>query len=302
MWGQRLMPGAALRLVPENGGVTSSDKEGEADFHSVLYLSLQRAAGEVPPGLPASWKTTVSRSLLFALLQLSNPDWCGNQTVSVKCKHNCFLLLVLLLRVEYVTITPDGFRYRAQIFPSVNGLFRWFKDHYQEPVPGTETPSLSLFLSHQLGCGVHYRLTTIFSFSGVTPSNSSRTRTPASLNATPANINIAGASSSAPDSDFLFLPLVNDVVSPCVSTCRLDAGGQRAASQHDLPDVQRHQRGHGSKPERQHHPGAVGFQSVRLQREHRGRGQLVGLSRESDWSEPSERALVQIGGSDQVPV
>ncbi|XP_014910255.1 transcription elongation factor SPT6 isoform X2 [Poecilia latipinna] len=64
-------------------------------------------------------------------------------------------------RVEYVTITPDGFRYRSQIFPTVNGLFRWFKDHYQEPVPG------------------------------ITPTNSSRTRTPASLNATPANINIA---------------------------------------------------------------------------------------------------------------
>uniref|UniRef100_A0A4W6FPN6 SPT6 homolog, histone chaperone and transcription elongation factor n=1 Tax=Lates calcarifer TaxID=8187 RepID=A0A4W6FPN6_LATCA len=64
-------------------------------------------------------------------------------------------------RIEYVTITPDGFRYRSQIFPTVNGLFRWFKDHYQEPVPG------------------------------ITPTNSSRTRTPASLNATPANINIA---------------------------------------------------------------------------------------------------------------
>ncbi|CAL8266258.1 unnamed protein product [Merluccius merluccius] len=64
-------------------------------------------------------------------------------------------------RVEYVTITPDGFRYRSHTFSSVNGLFRWFKDHYQEPIPG------------------------------VTPSNSSRTRTPASLNATPANINIA---------------------------------------------------------------------------------------------------------------
>ncbi|KAJ8396463.1 hypothetical protein AAFF_G00017690 [Aldrovandia affinis] len=64
-------------------------------------------------------------------------------------------------RVEFVTITPDGFRYRSQIFSTVNGLFRWFKDHYQEPVPG------------------------------ITPSSSSRTRTPASVNATPANINIA---------------------------------------------------------------------------------------------------------------
>lgn len=39
-------------------------------------------------------------------------------------------------RVEYVTVTPEGFRYRSHIFPTVNGLFRWFKDHYQDPVPG----------------------------------------------------------------------------------------------------------------------------------------------------------------------
>uniref|UniRef100_A0A670JS76 SPT6 homolog, histone chaperone and transcription elongation factor n=1 Tax=Podarcis muralis TaxID=64176 RepID=A0A670JS76_PODMU len=64
-------------------------------------------------------------------------------------------------RIEYVTVTPEGFRYRSHIFPTVNGLFRWFKDHYQDPVPG------------------------------VTPSSSSRTRTPASINATPANINLA---------------------------------------------------------------------------------------------------------------
>uniref|UniRef100_A0A674C8C8 Transcription elongation factor SPT6 n=1 Tax=Salmo trutta TaxID=8032 RepID=A0A674C8C8_SALTR len=64
-------------------------------------------------------------------------------------------------RVEFVTVTPEGFRYRGQIFPTVNGLFRWFKDHFQEPV------------------------------AGITPSSSSRTRTPASINATPANINIA---------------------------------------------------------------------------------------------------------------
>lgn len=39
----------------------------------------------------------------------------------------------------------------------------------------------------------------IFSFiQGITPSNSSRTRTPASLNATPANINIAGEPRSLP--------------------------------------------------------------------------------------------------------
>lgn len=62
----------ALRLVPENGGVVSSDKEGEADFHSILCVSLQRAARKIPSGLPASWEATVSRSVVFALLQSSN--------------------------------------------------------------------------------------------------------------------------------------------------------------------------------------------------------------------------------------
>lgn len=60
-----------------------------------------------------------------------------NPQVLCKC-FRCSCSFLLLCRVEYVTITPDGFRYRSQIFPTVNGLFRWFKDHYHEPVPGTE--------------------------------------------------------------------------------------------------------------------------------------------------------------------
>ncbi|XP_055514099.1 transcription elongation factor SPT6 isoform X2 [Leucoraja erinacea] len=65
-------------------------------------------------------------------------------------------------RVEFVTVTPEGYRYRGQVFSSVNGLFRWFKDHFQDPVPG------------------------------ITPSSTSRSsRTPASMDATPANINLA---------------------------------------------------------------------------------------------------------------
>ena len=49
-------------------------------------------------------------------------------------------LMLLVHRVEYVSISPDGFRYRSQMFTSVNGLFRWFKDHYQEPIPGRSPP------------------------------------------------------------------------------------------------------------------------------------------------------------------
>ncbi|XP_064461195.1 transcription elongation factor SPT6-like [Ornithodoros turicata] len=40
-------------------------------------------------------------------------------------------------RHEYVTVTPDGFRYRQQMFHSVGSLFRWFKEHFRDPIPGT---------------------------------------------------------------------------------------------------------------------------------------------------------------------
>lgn len=55
-------------------------------------------------------------------------------------------------RIEYVTVTPEGFRYRGQVFPTVNGLFRWFKDHYQDPVPGEQpkTAVCQLFVYHTI--------------------------------------------------------------------------------------------------------------------------------------------------------
>ena len=39
-------------------------------------------------------------------------------------------------RHEYVTITPEGLRYRTQMFTSVNSLIRWFKEHFRDPIPG----------------------------------------------------------------------------------------------------------------------------------------------------------------------
>lgn len=69
---------------------------------------------------------------------------CFSAYFKLKSLFKCHNILsfennFLNCRVEYVTITPDGFRYRSQIFPTVNGLFRWFKDHYHEPVPGIES-------------------------------------------------------------------------------------------------------------------------------------------------------------------
>ncbi|XP_052133580.1 transcription elongation factor SPT6 [Frankliniella occidentalis] len=53
-----------------------------------------------------------------------------------------FMLSYILNRCrhEYVTVTPDGFRFRQQMFDNLNELFKWFKEHFRDPIPGS-TPS-----------------------------------------------------------------------------------------------------------------------------------------------------------------
>ncbi|XP_065088333.1 transcription elongation factor SPT6 isoform X1 [Ochlerotatus camptorhynchus] len=36
---------------------------------------------------------------------------------------------------EYITITPEGYRFRSQNFDSVNALLKWFKEHFRDPIP-----------------------------------------------------------------------------------------------------------------------------------------------------------------------
>ncbi|CAD7091358.1 unnamed protein product [Hermetia illucens] len=47
-----------------------------------------------------------------------------------KCRH------------EYVTVTPEGFRYRSKVFESINSFLKWFKEHFADPLPGN-TPSIT---------------------------------------------------------------------------------------------------------------------------------------------------------------
>ena len=47
----------------------------------------------------------------------------------VQCRH------------EYITVSPDGFRFRGQMFGRVPDLVRWFKEHFRDPLPGQTTPS-----------------------------------------------------------------------------------------------------------------------------------------------------------------
>jgi len=38
---------------------------------------------------------------------------------------------------EFVTVTPEGMRYRSHMFHSLVALIRWFKEHFRDLVPGT---------------------------------------------------------------------------------------------------------------------------------------------------------------------
>ena len=39
-------------------------------------------------------------------------------------------------RLEMASISPDGFKYRNRVHGTLNGLFRWFKEHFRDPIPG----------------------------------------------------------------------------------------------------------------------------------------------------------------------
>lgn len=68
-------------------------------------------------------------------------------------------------RVEYITICPEGFRYRGRVHATVNGLLRWFKEHFRDPIPGSSFHSrfilyiLSLYASCPFLVNDHSRQT-----------------------------------------------------------------------------------------------------------------------------------------------
>lgn len=36
---------------------------------------------------------------------------------------------------EYVSVTPDGYKFRQRMFDSLGGLLKWFKEHFRDPPP-----------------------------------------------------------------------------------------------------------------------------------------------------------------------
>ncbi|XP_023245993.1 transcription elongation factor SPT6 isoform X2 [Copidosoma floridanum] len=58
-------------------------------------------------------------------------------------------------RHEYISVTPDGFRFRTNTFSRVSDLFRWFKEHFRDPIPGQHTPSTPRVYANTPGGGVN---------------------------------------------------------------------------------------------------------------------------------------------------
>ncbi|KPM09770.1 transcription elongation factor SPT6-like protein [Sarcoptes scabiei] len=56
---------------------------------------------------------------------------------------------------EFISVVPEGFKYRNNIFKSINALFKWFKGHFNDRstfprTPGPQTPiNTSPYVSHQ---------------------------------------------------------------------------------------------------------------------------------------------------------
>jgi transcription elongation factor SPT6 len=55
---------------------------------------------------------------------------------------------------EYITVTPDGYRFRSQNFDSIGSLFRWYKEHFRDATPHV-TPVASRSAGQTYGPSPH---------------------------------------------------------------------------------------------------------------------------------------------------
>lgn len=62
-------------------------------------------------------------------------------------------------RYEYVSVTPDGFRYRSKNHMTLDVLLKWFKAHFHEPIPRPSPMNATPAASIQSGSHIQTRIT-----------------------------------------------------------------------------------------------------------------------------------------------
>jgi transcription elongation factor SPT6 len=58
-------------------------------------------------------------------------------TINIPGKFMLSYAIKNKIRNEYVSVTPDGFRFRKQNFDALLSMIKWFKEHFRDPIPIT---------------------------------------------------------------------------------------------------------------------------------------------------------------------
>ena len=85
---------------------------------------------------PTEDKTAIERELLQQ--KMTNPSKIPYYLTACVKRPGFFYLVYLPRKTvvwEYVTISPNGFKYRDHVFSTLNQLLAWFKVHFRDPRP-----------------------------------------------------------------------------------------------------------------------------------------------------------------------
>ena len=100
---------------------------------------------------PTEDRTAIERDLLQQ--KMTNPSKIPYYLTACVKRPGFFYLVYLPRKTvvwEYVTISPNGFKYRDHGFMSLNQLLAWFKVHFRDPRPDIRPPKAS----QQPGIGI----------------------------------------------------------------------------------------------------------------------------------------------------
>ncbi|XP_075243578.1 transcription elongation factor SPT6-like isoform X2 [Convolutriloba macropyga] len=85
---------------------------------------------------PQSDRTIIERDLLQQ--KMANPSKIPYFLTPSVSRPGCFSIVYLPRQTviwEYISITPNGFKYRGKVFDNLNKLLGWFKVHFRDPRP-----------------------------------------------------------------------------------------------------------------------------------------------------------------------
>ena len=90
---------------------------------------------------PTNDRTIIERDLLQQ--KMANPSKIPYFLTACIKRPGCFYIVYLPRQSviwEYISINPNGFKYRNKVFDNLNKLLGWFKVHFRDPRPDARPP------------------------------------------------------------------------------------------------------------------------------------------------------------------